>query len=284
MKKGELELLAEGFVFLEGPRWRNNRLWVSDMFGQTIYTVNQNGEKDKLADVPNRPSGLNFLADGRLVAVSMTDRKLYTVDGKGGLIEYADLAVLESSHINDSVADAAGNIYVGGLAYDRAAGEESKPGKILRVAADGTVSIAAEDLQFPNGMVITPDGKTLICAETFANRLTAFDRADDGTLSNRRLWAELGEHEPDGICLDAEGAVWLASLSGKQFMRMLEGGEIAQLVKTPGRFAIACNLGGDDGRTLFALTLQGGFADILKRKRKARIEMCRVDVPGAGSP
>ena len=214
----------------------------------------------------------------------MTDRKLFAVDDQGGLTEHADLAALESSHINDSVADAAGNIYVSGLSHDRTAAEEPKPGKILRVAADGTVSIAAEDLQFPNGMVITPDGKTLICAETYANRLTAFDRADDGTLSNRRLWAEPGEHEPDGICLDGGGAIGLASLSGKQFMRILEGGEIVQVIETPGRLAIARNLGGDDGRSIIALTLKGGVADILEHKRLEKpqgpnqLRMCRMDL------
>ena len=284
MATTQLEVLAEGFVFLEGPRWRDERLWLSDMYGQAIHTITEAGAVSKVADVPNRPSGLNFLPDGRLVTVSMTDNKLYVVDDAGGLSDYANLSALVTGHINDSVVDTAGNIYVGNFGFDLAAGENPVPTNLVRVATDGSTAVAAEDLLFPNGTVITPEGGTLICAETFANRLTAFTRAADGTLGNRRVWADLGMRQPDGICLDEAGAVWVSCIGAGEFIRVLEGGEVAQTIKAPGKLAIACNLGSADGRTLFALTYEGELADIPSGAKNARVEVCRVEVAGSGSP
>ena len=284
MSKKSLSVLAEGFVFLEGPRWHNNKLYFSDMWGHAIHAISSSGEVEKIAEVPNRPSGLNFLADGRLIAVSMADRKLLEVKQDGSLNEYADIAHLVGGDINDSVVDSNGNIFVGNFGYDLFTGEDPKNANLVRVAPDGSASVAADDLSFPNGTVIT-DAGTMICAETFGNCLTAFDVGNDGSLHNRRVWAALGEHTPDGICLDSEGAVWVSSFEPGQFLRVREGGEIIDSIDAgAGKRAVACNLGGADGRTLFALTFEGEIEDISAGGKNARIETCQVEIPGAGSP
>ncbi|MGR8919127.1 MAG: SMP-30/gluconolactonase/LRE family protein [Gammaproteobacteria bacterium] len=280
----DVAVLADGFEFLEGPRWRDGRLWFSDMWDHSIHTVTEDGTVVRVATVPERPSGLNFLPDGRLVVVSMGDRRLYVVGEDGGLEEYADLSLLVDTDINDSVVDAAGNIFVGHFGYDLLGGADPAPASLIRVAPDGSATVAAEDMMFPNGTVITPDGGTLVCAETFGNRLTAFDLAADGSLSGRRVWAELGEHTPDGICLDEDGAIWVSSFVAGEFLRVAEGGTITDTIACPGKCAVACNLGGADGRTLFLLTFAGQMEEIGGGGRKAQIETCRVDVAAAGSP
>jgi sugar lactone lactonase YvrE len=181
------------------------------------------------------------------------------------------------------VVDAAGRAYVGNFGYDRHNGEAERNACLARVDPDGRVLRAAEDLVFPNGTVITPDGRTLIVGETFANRLTAFDRGEDGSLANRRVFAELPGCYPDGICLDAEGAVWVANPRGDRVLRVLEGGRIADSVATPQRGSYACMLGGPDRRTLFILT-NTGSGPAMAQKAEGRIETVRVPVPGAGLP
>ncbi|MEE2983749.1 MAG: SMP-30/gluconolactonase/LRE family protein [Pseudomonadota bacterium] len=284
MGNGELETLAEGFVFLEGPRWHDGKLWVSDMWGHTIYTLTEAGERTVIAEIPERPSGLNFLPDGTLVVVSMADRKLVKVDGKGVLSDYADLSSLVSADINDSIVDGDGNIYVGNFGFDLMNGADPALANLVLVTPKRAIRIAASDMNFPNGTVITGDGKTLICAETFGNVLTAFDRAGDGRLTNRRVWADLGERTPDGICLDQEGAIWVACFMSGEFIRVMEGGDVSHRIEVPGKRAVACNLGGADGRTLFALTYEGEIEEVASGAKKARVETCRVEVPGAGSP
>jgi len=284
MSKLNLEVLAEGFVFLEGPRWRGGRLWLSDMWGHAIHTVSEAGQVETVAQVPNRPSGLAFLPDGSLVTVSMADRRLYRVGQDGSLALYADLSAHAAADINDCVVDSLGNIYVGNFGFDIFNHAEPRPADMVMVAPGGQVSVAASGLNFPNGTVITPDGRTLVCAETFGNVLTAFDRAADGRLSNRRTWAALGERTPDGICLDAEGAIWVSSFGSGEFLRVHEGGRISATIAVAGKRAVACNLGGADGRTLFALTYAGEIEDIASGARNARVEVCRVEVPAAGSP
>lgn len=280
----KLETLADGFVFLEGPRWHDNRLWLSDMWGNTVYTLTAAGKRTTVARLPNRPSGISFLPDGRMVVVSMTDRKLMQVDGSGNLSTYVDLTPYVSHDINDSVADQQGNIYVGNFGYDLLNHADPKTADLIMVTAKREIRVVARDLNFPNGTVITPDGRTLIIAETFASVLTAFDRAEDGSLSNRRIWAELGQRTPDGMCLDQAGAIWVSSFVTGEFVRVLPNGTIAEVIPCPGKRAVACNLGGDDGRTLFALTFAGELADIASGQQLARVEVCRVEVPGAGSP
>jgi len=279
----KLETLAEGFNFLEGPRWHQQSLWVSDMWSHTVYKVSEEGVTEKVASIPQRPSGLNFLPDGRLVVVSMADRKLLSVSPDGQFVEYADLSRFSESDINDSAVDGEGNIFVGNFGYDMLGGEDPKDGSIFRVDVSGEVTIAADSMQFPNGTVVTPDGRTLICSETFGSKLTAFD-LQNGVLTNRRVWADLDENLPDGICLDQEGCIWVSSFMAGKFLRVREGGEIIDSIASPGRKAIACNLGGESGRTLFALTFEGEIEDVASSAGCARIEVCEVGVPGAGSP
>lgn len=284
MAASGLETLAEGFCFLEGPRWRDDRLWVSDMWGHAVHTVSLDGEVREIVKVPNRPSGLNFLPDGRLVIVSMADRRLLTLEDDGSLAPYADVSALVTADINDSVVDPDGGIYVGNFGYDLMGGAEPTLANLVRVTPDGQASVVADEMNFPNGTVITPDGATLICAETFGHLLTAFDRGADGALSNRRVWADLGERTPDGICLDAEGAIWVASFVSGEFVRVTADGKVTDVIEVPGKRAVACNLGGPDGRTLFALTFEGEMEEIASGEKKARVEVCTVDVGTSGSP
>lgn len=284
MAKYKLEMLADGFVFLEGPRWHDKQLWLSDMRGETVYTLSEAGKRSKVASFPNHPSGISFLPDGRVVIVSMQDRKLMQVEAGGKLSEYADLSNMVSYDINDTVCDASGNIYVGNFGYDLLAGEAPNTADLIMVPMSGQPKVVASGLEFPNGAVITQDGSTLIIAETFGHKLSAFDRAADGTLSNRRVWAHLGERTPDGICLDAEGAVWVSSFVTSEFVRVLPDGSIGDIIVSPGKRAVACNLGGADGRTLFGLTFAGELADLGSGKSLAAVEVCRVEVAAAGSP
>ena len=283
MQTLQLKTFAEGFVFLEGPRWRNGRLWVSDAFGKAVYTVTPDGTRAKIIDVPHGPSGIGFLPDKTPVIVSMGDRCLYRlVDG--GLILYADISKLVNSDINDMVMDARGNAYVGNLGYDLFSGAEMKLTNLVLVTPDGKAREVANGLAVPNGPVITPDGKKLIVAESMGRKLTAFDIQADGSLINQRVFADLGGAEPDGICLDAEGAVWLAAINRRGFLRVKEGGEVTHKIETGKRMAIACTLGGADGRTFYGLTFEGAFRDIPKGGLNSRIEIARVEAGASGSP
>jgi len=284
MKELTTSPFIDDFVFLEGPRWHDGKLWVSDMFGNTVYTVTTDGQRTAMATLPNRPSGINFMPDGSVVVVSMADRKLMTLAEDGSLSEYADLSAILEYDINDCVCAPNGNIYVGTFGYDVFAHEEPKAATLTLVKPDGTIQTVAEDMHFPNGACITPDGKTLIVAETFVGRVTAFNIEADGTLTGRRAFAELGEYTPDGICLDAEGAVWVAAFENGEFIRVLDGGEITHKIDTGDRRAVACNLGGDDGKTLYCLIYDGNLDDIPEGKRNAIIETATVEVAGAGSP
>ncbi len=276
-------LLADGFVFLEGPRWHQGRLWLSDMWGFKAYAVGMDGSREVLFELPERPSGLGFLPDGTLLVVSMENRKLLKrVNGK--LVEHADLSAFATGDCNDMVVDAKGRAYVGNFGYDLLSGEEAKLADLVRVDPDGSAHLAARGFNFPNGAVITDGGRTLVVAETFGNVLSALDIAADGTLSNRRTWAHLGERTPDGICLDQAGALWVASFVTGEFIRVTEGGTITDLIAVPGKCAVACQLGGDDGRTLFCLTYAGTMEDLHARKAAGAIETVKVNSPAAGSP
>lgn len=278
-----MDVVVDGLTFPEAPRWHDGRLWFSDFYSHRVLTVDISGYMDIVAEVTGRPSGLGWRPDGTLLIVSMLDRTLLRLDGKA-LSVVADLSALASAPCNDMVVDAAGRAYVGNFGYDRHKGEPMRATCLVRVDPDGTVTRAADDLLFPNGTVITPDGRTMIVAETQGHRLTAFDIAADGTLSNRRVFAQLEERcFPDGICLDADGAVWVADARNPRVLRVLDGGEIAHTVTTGDRPAFACMLGGDDRRTLFVLT-NSGSGPAMADKRDGRIEAVRVDVPGAGLP
>ena len=275
-------LLADGFVFLEGPRWHLGRLWVSDMWGYKAYAVGVDGSRELLFELPERPSGLGFLPDGTPLVVSMANRKL--LKWVGGKLElHADLGSLVKADINDMVVDAQGRAYVGNFGYDLLGGEAARPAELIRVDPDGSARQVADGLNFPNGAVII-GGRTLVVAETFGNTLTAFDLATDGTLSNRRTWAALGERTPDGICLDQGGGIWVASFMTGEFVRVTEGGTVTDVVAVPGKAAVACQLGGADGKTLFCLTYAGTIEDLHQAKAAGAIETVQVAVGAAGSP
>jgi sugar lactone lactonase YvrE len=212
----------------------------------------------------------------------MTDRRLMRFAG-GKLTVEAELGGIATGLCNDMIVDAKGRAYVGNFGFDRHAGEKPRPAVLARVDPDGSVHAAADELMFPNGTVITPDGRTMIIGETFAKRLTAFDIADDGTLSNRRIWAETPTCNPDGICLDAEGGIWVTGAFTHHMVRVLEGGKVTHDLDLGERAAYACMLGGRDHRTLFVVT-NSGSGPAIADKKDGRIETMRVDVPGAGLP
>jgi sugar lactone lactonase YvrE len=273
-------LWSDGYVFLEAPRWHQGRLWVSDVFDHKVYAIDPDGQRTKLCDIPGRPSGLGFMPDGSAVIAAMNDLKLLRlVDGK--LETHADLSGWAVGCVNDFAIDRQGRIYVGNFGYDHNAGEAIRPADLHLVDVDGSVRVVAQGLEFPNGAVIADQGQTLIVAETWKGHLTAFNiDPENGGLFNRRTFADLGTRQPDGICLDAEGALWVAAFNTGDFLRVLEGGRITDRVALPGR-AIACALGGVDGRTLFCCDYYGGEDD-----RKARRPLCgvftaKVDVPAA---
>ncbi len=271
--------LVEGLVFGEGPRWRGDRLWFSDMHGEAVHTVDRNGRLETVVEVPGRrPSGLGFLPDGSLLIVSMVEREVLRWDGTD-LTVHADLRALVPDGCNDMVVDAHGNAYVGSfpLASD-------PDGVLVLVRPDGASEIAARDVRFPNGCVIADDGRTLIVAESLGRRFTRFTIAADGTLSDRAVFADVAPRGPDGICLDAEGAVWAAMTLAREFVRVAPGGEILDTITIDDRLAIACALGGPDLRTLFLFTALEHAPDALRGSRDATIHVLEVDVPGTGSP
>lgn len=276
-----LNVIATGLSFPEGPRWHNGAFYFSDFHTHRVLRIATDGSLETVVDVPNRPSGLGWRPDGTLLVVSMVDRRLMAL-ADGGLQPVADL-VHATGNCNDMVVDARGRAYVGNFGFDRHAGETAITTCVQRVDPDGSVHVAADDLFFPNGTVITPDGGTLVVAETYGHRLTAFDVAADGSLSHRRVWADLDGGFPDGICLDAAGAIWIADPRNKCCRRVLEGGQIDRTIPTGDLGAYACMLGGEDRRTLYICTNSGSGPE-MKAKRDGRIETIKVDVPGVGLP
>jgi len=275
-------VLIDGLRFPEGPRWHDDRFWFSDMHDGKVLAASIDGDCETIVEVAEDPSGLGWLPDGRLLVVSMRDRRLLRLD-PDGLTEVADLSGLATFHCNDMVVDAQGRAYVGNFGFDLTAGEKPISANLILVHPDGRSEVAASDLQFPNGAVITPDGRTLIVGESFGARLTAFDVAEDGSLSGRRVWAEVEGGVPDGICLDEEGAIWVASPVGKGgVLRVREGGEVLDRIAVE-HDAFACMLGGPDRKTLFICT--AASSDPSKTaNRLGRIEVVDVAVAGVGLP
>lgn len=286
-----IEQLCDGLYFAEGPRWHDGKLWFSDFYDHAVKTVDLDGKVATMLEVP-QPSGLGWLPDGNLLVVSMLDRQVLRLDDYE-LVVHADLSGIAEFHCNDMTVDAMGRAYVGNFGFDLHAAERSadfvgalkayQGATLARVDPDGSVHVAATALRFPNGTVITPDGRTLIIAETLASRLAAFDVHADGTLHNRRIWAPLPGVAPDGICLDAEGAVWVADAINPRCIRVAAGGEVLSEVATEQK-SYACMLGGDDGRTLFILTAEDSHPDTAGAARAGRILTTRVSVGHAGLP
>ena len=290
-----LRTVAEGIYFGEGPRWRDGRLWFSDFYAHCVYSVSETGgDLRKELELDDQPSGLGWMPDGSLLVVKMKARELWRRWPDGRFDCHADLKDVSGHMCNDMVVDGEGRAYVGNFGFDldaefRARGpkdviEHHPTTGLALVQPDGSVSIAAPDLGFPNGTMITPDGKTLIIGETLGRRLTAFDIGDGGALSNRRLWADASPRMPDGACLDAEGAVWMANAAANECVRYAEGGEVLEVVETSDLNCYACMLGGADGKTLFLVVAPASAPDSASRKASGKIMATSVDVPHAGWP
>lgn len=275
--------VVDGLAFGEGPRWRDGKLWYSDMHRGVVETVTLDGERAQICEVQNDPSGLGFLPDGRLLVVSMRDRRLLRLEPDGSLVEHANLWDLASFHLNDMVVTASGRAYVGNFGFDLQARAEFAAAELIAVEPDGSARVVADGMAFPNGTVITQDETTLIVAQSFGRDLVAFSIEDDGSLTNRRQWADLGTGTPDGICLDAEGAVWYADPVHGDCVRVGEGGEELDRVETELK-AFACMLGGPERRHLFMLTADGSSPEESVTTMSGRIDAVEVAVPGAGWP
>lgn len=277
----DLSVVVEKYAFLEGPRWHDGRLWLSDFFMGVVVSVAPPGEPRVEAEVPNGASGTGWLPDGRLLVVSMRDRRVLRREPDGTLVEHADLSHVASGWCNDMVVDQQGRAYVGNFGYDLMAGEQARPAPLVRVDPDGTTTVATQGLKFPNGSVVI--GDVLVVGETNGNRLSAFDIAPDGALGPRRDWAAWdparGRVAPDGICADAEGAIWVADPAGNRAIRVREGGEIVQVVEA-GTGVYACALGGVDRQTLFLCTAPGFHERDRRHSREAKVLAVGVDVPG----
>ncbi|MFW2335305.1 SMP-30/gluconolactonase/LRE family protein [Ilumatobacter sp.] len=278
------DLLVDGVDFGEGPRWHDGELWYSDFHQRAIYRVTAGGERTAVfAELDDRPSGLGWLPDGTLLVVFMTTRRLRRDAGEGRLVEHADLSGVAAWHCNDMVVAANGDAYVGNFGFDLEARSPFAPADLAIVRPDGSVDVAATALRFPNGSVITPDGSTLIVGQSFGGDFVAFTIGDDGTLSERRRWAEIPGTAPDGCTLDSAGGIWFSDALGSQVVRVEEGGVVTNQVPTPIP-TFACVLGGDDGRTLFALCAPGSHPDECAGKAAGAIHAMRVEHPHAGRP
>jgi sugar lactone lactonase YvrE len=294
-----LSVLFEGGMYFECPRWHDGRWWASDFYRHTVSTYDSDGRESVVMEVEGQPSGLGWLPDGDLLVVSMKDRRVLRRSGDGAVALHADVSGLTSGHLNDMIVDRRGRAYAGSFGFDLMGGGHPAPAALVRIDADGSASVVADDLWFPNGMVITDDG-TLIVAETFAARLTAFRIDSNGALRDRRVWAQVqpspepGDTEamlgavtfaPDGCALDAEGHVWAANALGGVLCRVAPGGQIVEEVAMPdGLGSFACGLGGEDGRTLIACAAPDFDEEARSAAREAVLLTTTVDVPRAGLP
>ena len=280
-----LEPFVTGLAFPEAPRWHDGALWFSDFYDQRVARVGADGAVETVVHVAGQPSGLGWLPDGRLLVVSMNDRRLLRLDGDT-LVQAADLSALAHWPCNDMLVDAHGRAYIGHFGFDLQGRAPFAPASLVLATPEGRVRVVAEDMHFPNGTVLAPDGRTLIVGESYGQRLTAFDVMDDGSLARRRVWAQLEGRGvgPDGICLDAEGAIWLASPVTREVLRVREGGAVTHRIATPGQ-AVACILGGPDRKTLFVCTGRVLVTPGQSRaERSGVIYAMPVEVPGAGLP
>lgn len=281
MGPSDLDTILSGRAFLEAPRWRDGRLYVSAMYEDEVLAVSADGSAEVVARV-GVPSGLGWRPDGTFLVVAMEERLVHAVSD-GEVRPVADLSGLAAAQVNDMVVGTDGRAYVTQLGSDLTRGAPLVPAPVLWVDPDGSCHAGADRLANPNGVALTPDGRTLVVAEHRAGRLTALDVEPDGTVVRPRCFAQVGG-EPDGLCLDAEGAAWCGLGGADRFVRVLDGGQVVDEVATPGRHAVAVALGGPDGRTLFLLTAETTGRAAHLACRTARIEACTVDVPGVGRP
>jgi sugar lactone lactonase YvrE len=272
--------LVDGLAFGEGPRWHDGRLWFSDMYDHRVKAVDPAGKLEDVVEIqPGKPSGLGFREDGTLLIVSMDDRRLLAYDGSR-TTEVADLSAAAPADCNDMAVDADGRAYVGNFGVLE--GKVRRPTTLVVVDPDGAARVAADGMHFPNGIAITEDGTTLVVAETTAHRLTAFSIGPAGELGDRRVLAQFEERiRPDGICVDADDGVWLATVN-PEVIRVDRNGEVTDTIPT-GNKAFACMLGGDDRRTLFVCTAAPEY-DHMEDTRSGAIETVEVEIPGAGRP
>lgn len=284
----EMHTLLTGLAFGESPRWHDGRLWVADWGAQEILAVNLEGKSEVIVKVsfPSFPMCFDWLPNGQLLLVSSRDGLLLRMESSGALLTYADLSSLSKKGLpwNEIVIDGRGNAYINNVGFDFPSGEFA-PGTIALLMPDGTTRLVADGIAFPNGMAVTPDNSTLIVAESYGNKLTAFDIEASGNLSNRRVWADTGQDHPDGICLDAEGALWYADVGSKHCVRVREGGEVLQTIELD-RGCFACMLGGVDRKTLFIVTTEwkGAQENMTDGLRTGQILTVRAPAPHAGWP
>ncbi|WP_205473646.1 SMP-30/gluconolactonase/LRE family protein [Nocardioides sp. SYSU D00038] len=276
----DLSLIFSDLRFPEGARWHGGQLWFSDMHTGQVFRSDPAGRTlEEVVVVDDQPSGLGWLPDGSLLVSCMLDRVVRRLGPDGGVSVFADLSGLTEAPVNDLVVDPAGRVFLGGFGYDLYADAPQRPGPIFRIDPDGTPTVVEHDMTFPNGSVVLPGTSTLVVAETWGARLSAFEIDERGGLVAKRVWAELPEGStPDGICTDAAGAVWVSSITTSQFLRVEEGGRITKVIDVDGRCATDCVLGGPDGRTLFLLTSNSWMPDETT-VREGRIQAVQVEVP-----
>jgi sugar lactone lactonase YvrE len=279
-----MRTLITGLALGESPRWHEDKLWFVDMGTNEVATVDLEGRRELIATIPGMAMGIGWLPNGRMLIVSSADGRLLQRDSEGVLTDYADLSTLDEHPWGDMVVDGRGNAYAGCIGFDFPGGEPG-PGLLALITPDGKARRVAGDLLFPNGVAVTPDNSTLIIAESYGHRLTAFDIAQDGTPANRRVWAQLPPRAyPDGICLDAEGAVWYADVPNRCCVRVREGGEVLQTVELDGG-GFACALGGAGRRTLFVMVADwAGPQSLAGGEPTGHVVALEAPVPGVGWP
>ena len=306
----ELKKLTGGLYFGEGPRWHENKLWFSDFYSHKVMTLDENNSLETVCEVPSQPSGLGWLPNGDLLIVSMLDRKILKFS-EGSISVHADLSEYVEHKCNDMVVSRDGTAYVGNFGMGDA-GESMNTTHLMIVKSDGTVLKGPDNLLFPNGTVITEDGKKLIVAETLGAKLTSFDIEDNGELINRKLWARTSPlfslliikflsllgfdlskvdfskysknlHVPDGICLDEKNGIWIASPTSKAVVRIEKGGNITDIISTP-KGAFACMLGGKDRKTLYVIISNSSDPEEAQASPEGEIHSIEVEIPGVGKP
>ena len=276
------DILLTGLAFGEGPRWHEGRLWFSDFYRHGIYAMTPDGVEELILEVPSQPSGLGWLPSGELLFVSMLDRKLKILSEDGSVSDHADLSAIAGGPCNDMVVSSTGTAYVGNFGFDSSVGESFAQSTLSIVSPDGAVRAGPGGLDFPNGTVIDPSGAHMVVAESYGRRLTSFDIEGDGSLTNRRLFADLGSRVPDGICLDEAGGIWVADPRNASCFRVVDGGEVTHDI-TLDLNCFACMLGGEDRRTLYLVTAPSS-GESAHDSTSGRIESVTVDIAGAGLP